>query len=78
MDTHTPSLLLDARDTARLVGLSISTIERLVDAKRFPAPLMLTRRTRRWRRQDLESWIANGCAGPEPAGGPDDGPHRSV
>ena len=64
--TDTPSppaqpLLVNARTAARLMDLSPATWHRLVSAGKTPAPVRLTPGTVRWRRSDLESWIAAGC-----------------
>jgi predicted DNA-binding transcriptional regulator AlpA len=59
--TSDPSrLLLDAKETAHRVGISIRTLRRLADAGHGPRPLRVGR-CLRWRIADLDAWIAAGC-----------------
>ena len=53
--------LLDVRAAARLIGVSARSVRRLADCGRMPAPLRLTGGLIRWRRSDLDEWIAAGC-----------------
>lgn len=53
-------LLLDAKDAARLCGVSARTWWSLHAAGRCPLPVRLNRRTL-WRRDELAAWIAAGC-----------------
>jgi excisionase family DNA binding protein len=52
--------LLDVQAVARLLDCSSRHICRLADAGRMPAPIRLGALVR-WRRADLDSWLANGC-----------------
>ena len=54
-------LLLDAKALARLLSTSCATIWRWDAAGKLPAPLRLSAGTTRWRRGDIEQWIALGC-----------------
>lgn len=71
MNTTTPNLggtpantpapaLLDAKQSAILIGCSARHLTRLADVGKAPAPLKVGALTR-WRRADLERWIADGC-----------------
>ena len=52
--------LLDVRAVAALLGCSGRHIRRLADAGRMPPPVRLGALVR-WRRQDIEDWLAGGC-----------------
>lgn len=52
--------LLDVRAVAALLDCSTPHVRRLADAGRMPRPLRLGSLLR-WRKTDLESWIAAGC-----------------
>ena len=52
--------LLDKRALAALLACSTRHVDRLADAGRMPAPLKLGALVR-WRRQDIEDWLAGGC-----------------
>lgn len=54
-------LTLDATGAARLIGISRSTFWKLHGMGQTPAPLRLTGRVVRWRRNELTAWIAAGC-----------------
>ncbi|HJZ56430.1 MAG TPA: hypothetical protein VKE74_15805 [Gemmataceae bacterium] len=59
----TPSglpLLVDLRELSRLLARSEASLLRDVEAGRVPAPVKVGRSTR-WRRAEIESWIAAGC-----------------
>jgi len=53
-------LLLDAKDVARLLSVSVRTVWTLRDMGRLPAPVRIGRCVR-WRRQDIEKWVERGC-----------------
>jgi predicted DNA-binding transcriptional regulator AlpA len=57
--SHT--LLLAARQAAALCGVSLATWHRMASAGRCPAPLRLSTGCVRWRRDELEGWVAAGC-----------------
>lgn len=42
---------------AALGGISEKTLERMIDAGKFPAPFMISGRTKVWYRRDLEWYI---------------------
>lgn len=50
-------LLLSIREVAQLLGVSQRAIWGWAHDGKFPAPLELGR-LRRWRRQDIETWLA--------------------
>lgn len=52
--------LLDVKAVAALLGCSARHVYRLTDARRMPAPVRLGALIR-WRRAEIESWIAAGC-----------------
>jgi excisionase family DNA binding protein len=52
--------LLDVRAVARLLGCSARHVYRLADGGKMPSPLKLGTLVR-WRRRDLETWLADGC-----------------
>lgn len=52
--------LLDVRAVAALLDCSARHVYRLADAGRMPSPLKLGALIR-WRRADLDTWIAGGC-----------------
>ena len=56
-----PSVLIDARELARMLSVSVPTVWRMRESCRLPEPLRLTSQTVRWRRADIESWLAAGC-----------------
>jgi len=62
---HTPKdvcedLLLDVHQVAKTIGCSPRHVHRLSDAGRMPPPVKLGRLVR-WRRCEIEAWIAEGC-----------------
>jgi excisionase family DNA binding protein len=55
-----PGRLLDAKAVAGLLGCSTRHVYRLSDAGDMPPPVKLGALVR-WRRQEIEEWIACGC-----------------
>ena len=53
-------LVIDVKKVARMCDCSTPHIRRLSDAGRMPKPLRLGGLVR-WRKTDIESWIAAGC-----------------
>jgi prophage regulatory protein len=51
--------LVRLSDVCKLVGLSRSSIYLRIGEESFPAPVKLSDHCVRWRREDLEAWIAN-------------------
>jgi len=51
-------LLLSASQAARLVGISTSTLWRLLSANKFPKPVHPVPSLTRFRRADVESYVA--------------------
>jgi excisionase family DNA binding protein len=52
--------LLDVRAVATLLDCSARHVYRLTDGGLMPPPVKLGALVR-WRRQDLEAWLAGGC-----------------
>ena len=52
--------LLDVSALGRMLSCSRATVYRLCDAGKMPRPVKLGSLTR-WRRSDIEEWIADGC-----------------
>ena len=52
--------LLDVQAVAALLDVSKQHVRRLCDAGKMPRPVRLGSLVR-WRRADVESWIAAGC-----------------
>ena len=52
--------LLDVKAVAKILECSTRSVRRLADAGRMPAPLKIGALLR-FRRADIEAWIANGC-----------------
>ena len=53
-------LLIDIRQLAALLGRSVPSLERDQAAGRLPAPLRIGG-SKKWRRADIETWVAAGC-----------------
>ena len=54
-------LLLDAKALAVLMSTSSTTIWRWDASGKLPRPLRISRGTTRWRRNEIEQWIALDC-----------------
>jgi predicted DNA-binding transcriptional regulator AlpA len=57
---ETETFLVNAREAARLCGISRASWYRLHSSGRCPLPVRLGNRTL-WRRQELEAWVKAGC-----------------
>lgn len=57
-------LLITARELASLLHLSLRTLWRLNSAGLLPEPVRLGNSVR-WRREEIDSWVAEGCPTPE-------------
>ena len=53
-------LLLDIHTLAVLLNRSVASLERDQAAGRLPAPVRIGG-SRKWRRADIETWVADGC-----------------
>lgn len=53
-------LLIDIQQLAVLLGRSVASLERDQAAGRLPAPVRIGG-SKRWRRADIEAWVAAGC-----------------
>ena len=60
--------LLQIDDVARALGVSRRSVYRLADAGRLPRPLKVGR-LNRWRRAEIDEWIAAGCPRVDVQGG---------
>ncbi len=57
---NSPTALLDVRGVAQLCCCSTRTVYRLADAGRLPRPVKLGALVR-WRRAEIDDWLADGC-----------------
>jgi predicted DNA-binding transcriptional regulator AlpA len=53
-------LLLPIEDVALILAVSIRSVQRLNSAGDLPEPVLI-RGSVRWRRADIEAWVAAGC-----------------
>jgi len=53
-------LLVRAKDVAKMLNVSVRTVWTWRDIGRLPAPVKIGGCVR-WRRQDVEEWIEEGC-----------------
>ncbi len=60
--SNTP-VFLRIRAVSERIGLSRSTIYRLVEANRFPQPSQIGDRAIAWRSDEIESWMASRVRG---------------
>ena len=56
----TTATLLNVKEVSEMLGISERTIYRLADAGDMPQPVKLGAAVR-WRRQELETWVDEGC-----------------
>lgn len=52
--------LLNAREVTELIGVSRSTLHRMVAANRFPRPIRVGLRALRWRLSEVLAWMESG------------------
>jgi excisionase family DNA binding protein len=57
---ETPGILLDVREVGQLLSFGRTKILAMVAAREMPAPVKIGRSSR-WRRADLDAWVATGC-----------------
>ena len=55
------NLLMTYEDLERELGICRQTIWRKIACGKMPKPIRLGWRTVRFRRQDIEEWVAGGC-----------------
>lgn len=53
-----PTVLIDAAELARMLSVSKPTVWRLREAAKLPPAIALTSQCIRWRRSDVEAWLA--------------------
>ncbi len=58
--SQTGSILVDAKEAARMCDMSRSTWYKLVSSGKAPRPVKLGALAR-WQRNELEGWITAGC-----------------
>ena len=51
--------LLRAKEVAGLIGVSRSTLYRMVAAGQFPQPIRIGPRASRWRMSEVQEWMAS-------------------
>jgi excisionase family DNA binding protein len=54
------ALLLSVKDVAKLLGVSVRTVWRMRKRGQLPDPMQLSEQTLRWRREEIEQWVASG------------------
>lgn len=54
-------LLLDIHGVARLLSLSVRSVQRFHSAGHLPKPVEWFIGSTRWLRSDIEAWVAAGC-----------------
>jgi predicted DNA-binding transcriptional regulator AlpA len=54
------SLLIDIEELSALLNRSVASLERDQAAGRVPAPVYVGS-SKRWRRAEVEAWVAAGC-----------------
>lgn len=59
-DVDDAELLLDVKTAAKLLAISSDHLRRLSDSGQAPQPMRLGRAVR-YRRAELEQWVAAGC-----------------
>lgn len=52
--------LLDVERVAEMLAVSTRTVRRMADSGQMPRPLKVASLIR-WRRSDIEQWLADGC-----------------
>ncbi len=67
-DAPPPGALLGVRAVAKMLDCSTRHVYRLTDAGRLPSPLKLGALVR-WRRADIDNWLAAGCPAVRRPGG---------
>ena len=58
--------LLNCRQVAQLLGLSVRSVYRLRDGQKMPRPVRVGTLLR-WRESDLRQWLDAGCPRTQPA-----------
>ena len=59
----------DVAAIATLLGCSSRHVRRLAESGRMPQPIRTIGRLLRWRRADVDAWIAGGCQPQQSPGG---------
>ena len=60
IEDTTTKLLIGIRDVASMLNVSTRHVERLNSAGMIPRPVRVGC-ARRWRRREIEDWVAEGC-----------------
>ena len=58
MTTNIKKQVMNLNDVLALLGISKSTLYRLIDAGHFPKPFKLGVRLNAWRVETIETWLA--------------------
>ena len=58
IDTAEPTQLLDVTGVAALLSCSVRHVWRMSDSGRFPRPLGIGVKLKRWPRATVEQWVA--------------------
>ena len=49
--------IIKIKEVLELCCISRSTVYRLIEEDKFPAPIRLSKRVRAWRIKDIEEWL---------------------
>jgi predicted DNA-binding transcriptional regulator AlpA len=60
-EAGTRTLLVSLAELAQLLGVSKATAERMKSSARLPRHIELSGQLHRWRRDEIERWVASGC-----------------
>jgi excisionase family DNA binding protein len=58
---HVEPLLLSIAEVAIMTGISKRNILRMEKTGHIPSSIRVGRGSKRWRKSDIEKWIADGC-----------------
>ena len=58
-ESHHGQRLLTKKEVARHLGVSIRTVNNLVDRGQLPKPIVYSRQTIRWRPEDLHAYAGS-------------------
>lgn len=50
--------LYDVKEVSQAYGLGVSTIWKMAKEGTFPSPIRISRGITRWKKSDLENWLA--------------------
>ena len=64
-----PAPPLEEIDVARALGISVDTLQRLIDGGEFPPAVQITERSKGWLPKDVKAYLhlrSRGCKTPKP------------